>query len=311
MILAEATSEKCQETNLSPQTCGVSEPTSIYSMLFTKCSQNVPRMLNISRNNITYDDLLTIIGTGFSNVICENRVLIGDARCQIISASTTEITCRVGLNSGLVANTVYPVQLAVNNYGFAVKDTLFTVRFFPRVTNFTPTVGSTAGGSKIVITGDGFIPNNTLIIIGTSSYHQSSNAYISNNMIIVETFPSTEATHEIQIFVDRLKAVCDECSFDFSTSVTPRVDSISPISVNKSTTMTINGSFPENNATKVSVKVGDEDCRVISLNSEQLLCVLNGLGLYENKVKINIKGIYLSKSFEVPQESKWYYKTRK
>ena len=193
----------CQEANLDSATiCSdITAPSSNYTMLFSTCSDKLPTVQSISHQNFTYQDLITVSGTGFSNTQCENRVLIGSAECAVTSSSNNELKCLLGPNSGLKPYTVHSIEVGVNNYGFALKviiwnifdnkltrfkltdfiilyqqeSSSFEMQFIPKIDSVEPAIGSNAGGTRITITGDGFSPENTLIIIGTSSYHQGNN----------------------------------------------------------------------------------------------------------------------------------------
>ena len=68
--------------------------------------------------NIFFSELK---GTDFSSNQCENEVYINNILCATQSSSTTQITCKLGANSGLIPNVAYPIEILIKNQGFAVE----------------------------------------------------------------------------------------------------------------------------------------------------------------------------------------------
>lgn len=263
-------------------------------MLFTTCpGSKLPLVESISKENTTFDEAITIHGSGFSAVNCENEVLIGGVLCPLESSTSTQLVCTLGSGSGLEANVPHYVQVKVKNFGFAQNNqSQFSVKFIPKVVSFSPAIGSTAGGTNLTIIGDGFDRNNTLIIIGSSAYFQGQGAEITENSISITTSSSTSnAVHEIQVFVNNLKAACDDCSFKYSNTVTPLIEAIHPMEVNGSTVMILNGTFHETDPAKFNVMIGQQHCIVLTAESTTLTCRLDGLELGENQVMLNIQGL--------------------
>ncbi|CAF4969288.1 unnamed protein product, partial [Rotaria magnacalcarata] len=54
--------------------------------------------------------------------------------------------------------------------GTLSNDGLIQFQFQAKITNVSPLKGSTAGGTQITITGDGFIPSDTRVIVGSIEY---------------------------------------------------------------------------------------------------------------------------------------------
>ena len=82
------------------------------------------------------------LGTDFSSNQQDNTVYIEDFICRIISSSPTEITCKIGLNSGLLANRPYSIELSVNGLGFALQNDFYQINFVPAILSVTPTQGN-------------------------------------------------------------------------------------------------------------------------------------------------------------------------
>lgn len=151
--LETAPLDTCPGSSIDANTCGVTAPTSPYSMLFTSCQNSMASISSISVTNSTYDADIVISGSGFSNNQCENKVMVGSVECALVSSSTTELTCRIGASSGLYPNYPYAVDILVANQGYALVSNTFELKFVPKVNSFSPNIGSVAGGTKVIIEG--------------------------------------------------------------------------------------------------------------------------------------------------------------
>lgn len=144
----------CPGTSTDAAACGVTAPTSLYSMLFTSCQGNMATVTSVSVTESTYDADIVISGSGFSATQCENRVMIGTVGCVLTASSTTQITCRIPADSGLYPNYPYMLEVLVANQGYALAAETFEMKFVPKVDFFTPNSGSVAGGTRILIQGE-------------------------------------------------------------------------------------------------------------------------------------------------------------
>ena len=93
---------------------------------------------------------LTLVGSAFGATW--GSVNIGEAKCDIVSWIDTLITCTIPKNN----NGEHRVKVDVPNKGFANNEGVqaFVVNF--KVTNISPKVGSTLGGTTVKISGVGF-----------------------------------------------------------------------------------------------------------------------------------------------------------
>ena len=86
---------------------------------------------------------ITITGTGFSSTQCENIVLIGSTyKCQITSATSTQIVCQISANSLLNAKSLQRVNVARDRQGFLSNDGLIQFQFQAKVASVSPLQGS-------------------------------------------------------------------------------------------------------------------------------------------------------------------------
>ena len=95
-------------------------------------------------------DVLTIEGTAFGYTWGE--VLLGDAKCTILTWFDAIITCTLPANS----HGDYPVHVSVPNQGYADVSSVSTINYNFVVTDVTPRKGSNMGGTKVKVTGSGF-----------------------------------------------------------------------------------------------------------------------------------------------------------
>ena len=94
---------------------------------------------------------LTLTGTSFG-VGVWGKVKVGEAACDVLSWADTEITCKIPRNVH-GEHTVF-VEVPGNGFADTTGAPKFSVSF--RVRDVTPRVGSTLGGTRVRIEGEGF-----------------------------------------------------------------------------------------------------------------------------------------------------------
>ena len=107
--------------------------------------------------------ILTIVGTNFGAKW--GKVHIGSAKCELVTWITTQITCKIPRN----VHGQHDVLVTVPDNGNA--DTTGVAKFAVdfKITDVTPKVGSTLGGTKIRIEGKGFGDcSNVTVNLGSS-----------------------------------------------------------------------------------------------------------------------------------------------
>jgi hypothetical protein len=262
-------------------------------MKFTGCDI-LPLITKVSLQNVTFTDTITITGTGFSSNSCENQILIGSYLCPLTSSSTTQLSCVIGPNSGLDPSLAYSIEVLVKNIGLALKKDNFQINYFAKVTSLLPIIGSTGGGTNVIISGDGFIPDRTLIQIGPNVYSNGKNAQITNSSISLQTLPGDPENFDVYIYVKNVLAICESCYFEYSDMITPTVTSISPSSIDSGSLMTIKGSRFGSDMSIVKVRIGKQNCAMVSLSTDTLTCQLDGLSLGSQLVTVSIDGIKIN-----------------
>lgn len=209
-----------------------------------------------------------------------------------MSSSATEVTCKLGLNSGLVANNFYSIELLIKNKGYALQNNYYQVKFLPVITSITSTEGSLAGGAQLSVSGDGFVSSKTLVVLGSSSYQAKTNANITYTAINLETITNQAGTYELSVFVNGEQAACiNSCNYTFESAYTPKLTSVSPNSLSDSNTLiTITGENYGNDSSRVHVTIGGENCQVVTAEQTSITCTLNRLALGNQPVVVRVDG---------------------
>lgn len=185
-----------------------------------------------------------------------------------------------------------------NNRGFAAiaTDVSSTFTLKPSIQSVSPTSGSLMGGQILTIKGDGFISEGkkTAVNIGGALCNIIS---ISHDEIHCQTLAKS-ASPVLQVFVEvnGLKSICKSaagCSFVYSTTYTPKVDSVNPSVIDGShNIINIYGSVLPNNRWDLNVMIGGTVCRVISSSQYSASCQGGAFvaGKYNLKVHVAGKG---------------------
>eukprot|EP00698_Gefionella_okellyi_P011072 TRINITY_DN2904_c0_g2_i1.p1 TRINITY_DN2904_c0_g2~~TRINITY_DN2904_c0_g2_i1.p1 ORF type:complete len:3969 (+),score=910.30 TRINITY_DN2904_c0_g2_i1:483-12389(+) len=102
---------------------------------------------------------LFVTGTLFGLGLDDNIVTINGSVCHVFSASATEIGC---VTSKHTDEGTYDVNVIVNGRGAALTSATF--RYVWHISNVSPNVGSTNGGTVLTIDGEGFQASNLVTI---------------------------------------------------------------------------------------------------------------------------------------------------
>ena len=156
--------------------------------------------------------------------------------CSILSSSATQIVCKVGLNSGLVPNRKYLIELLVKNKGYALQNNYYLIEFSPKITSISPLQGnffflieifngniyyfaifkgSLAGETLITVEGDGFVDSLTSITIGSIIYTKYLFESITYNSIKFNTIANENGTYEMSVTVNGLQAISENFTFSY------------------------------------------------------------------------------------------------
>lgn len=171
------------------------------------------------------------------------QVTVGGQPCHLISSNQTDIECRLGADSGLPVGVRHLVAVRVNNFGealVAVQGELAR-RFalLPAVDSVWPALGSPTGHTRVWISGSGFSPQGVVSVAGEPCTPVSLNY----TTIACDTSPSQPHSGDVTFLVGSLSSTCvANCSFTYSSSVTPTLTGVSNGSISGPTSIIISGS---------------------------------------------------------------------
>ncbi|CAF0745209.1 unnamed protein product [Adineta steineri] len=288
----------CSSSSLiNPSSCSQTVPSNALQFLFTPCT--IGTVTSISPSYGPSGTSITVTGTGFSSTSCENEILIGTYQCPISSATSTQLTCQIGPNSFLNAKSDQSFNVGQVRQGFFSNDGLLEFQFLAQITGVSPTQGSTSGGTLVTITGDGFTPADTRVIVGSIEYTSSATITYSQIQFITQAPPSNyiDQTIPITILIGSNEAICSagSCGFTWARSVTPSLVSVSPASISAPQTITVNGQNldPTNmvSVSDVNVTINGESCTVTSVTNSTIACNIGSIPAGTYPVVASINGI--------------------
>ena len=295
--IEKAFNTTCDGSPINSNKYNLTNPLSRYNMLFTTGQNQLPTVDSVSNNNLALNDLISIKGSGFSLIQCENQVLINGFECEIFNFTQNQLNCYLNNSTSLQPNIAYNIEVLVKNIGFALKTSFLQIKFLPVITSFEPKIGSLSGGTNLNISGIGFIPQTTIIQIGQNYYYNNDgqNTNIAYNLISLNTYPDLNGNQTILIQSNNIQAVClvnnNNCNFTFSQIDTPIINDVVPTMVNASSLITLTGSNFGQDINNVNVYIGSQYCQPVQINETQIVCQLNGLNLGGQNIQVNILGI--------------------
>ncbi|XP_022097673.1 fibrocystin-L-like isoform X1 [Acanthaster planci] len=259
--------------NNVPSSCSLGQCSFEYSDSVT------PKILSSTPANGSayHDTVLTITGSGFSVNAGENNVTIGGAVCDVVSFNESSVSCAVTES----AAGLYNISLMVEGRGNSLyPNGPITFQYELGVTNVSPTSGSTAGGTRVNITGYGFSEDmqSTSVTIGGQSCIIDTITYDEIQCVIaLDTQESRRRRRSLQvdlIIVVNSQTLTEEGIFTFDPSLTPTILGISPnvSSVKGGGILTISGSGFGSSGAKVTV--GNADCVVTAQADGEVNCTI-------------------------------------
>jgi hypothetical protein len=157
------------------------------------------------------------------------------------------------------------------------------------------------GGTLVTIIGDGFTPADTRVIVGSTEY--TSVATITYSQITFTTPELTIGAYlnqdiPVTILVGTNPAVCtaSACTFRWSTSVTPYINSVSPTSITGPTTLTLTGQNLQATgsviASNIHVTINRHACNVTSMTNSSINCSVGSVEAGNYSVVSSIDGLF-------------------
>ncbi|XP_078395885.1 PKHD1 like 1, tandem duplicate 1 [Cetorhinus maximus] len=239
-------------------------------------SEKTPVILGISptTGSRAGGTVLTISGSRFANSSRTDNtwVSIGGSQCPITGLTGTEITCTIETAS----NTSSSLTVYIAGLGFAKHsgNQTFTFTLQLEVTNISPSLGSTEGGTILTISGYGFTPNSMVLVGGRSCLLLTESP--------VEKKCSTPAgpvgVSNISLIADGISNTVP-FSFTYIDTQIPIISQISPTtsSVAGGSNLTIYGSDFGNRSKGSFVFIGNSECPILRWSTNNVTCRLPSL----------------------------------
>lgn len=227
---------------------------------YTYSFEKTPRVTSIDKFNMSGATNFTVTGHNFGFTKSEMKIYIGDASAVINSLTDTNMVAfienvRVGANTVTIRHT---------QYGKAYSNII--VAGAPVIATITPRSGSIYGETEITISGNGFIVENTTVLMGSKACEISS---VSLAKIICKT-PALHLSGFVNITVTSNSVSYSPETFEYASESTPFVSGIDPISGLAGCTLTITGSNLEGKNT--TVHLGGVLCDIIHSSPSQIKC---------------------------------------
>ncbi|XP_043073568.1 PKHD1 like 1, tandem duplicate 1 [Puntigrus tetrazona] len=229
---------------------------------------------------------VVITGSGFGNQSADLMVSAASILLEVIEATDSNIRVLVG---ALPAGTNV-LQVVVMSKGLATGDkTLTSIA----QASINPTSGSIAGGTPLLITGNGFVLGNTTVRLNNSLCRILD---VTPDTVRCMTPPLAEG--QVQVNIKVLDVVYPTQRFNYSKGQTPSITSVSPRTGPVGTQITVSGFGFGTDVTLVSLEIGGVLCSVSSVTDTQLLCNVgeHAGGTFPVKFYHNVKGYAVSQS---------------
>lgn len=174
------------------------------------------------------------------------------------------------------------VRVSRARQGYLTNDNQLRFRFRAAVFSITPWIGSIYGGTSVTIEGDGFIPDQTLIFIG--SINCTSSATITSSRITFIT-PIQEVAIDtdlsMTVWVNMYQAVCfaDPCHYRWATEVTGYLTSVNPTVINGPMSLTFTGeNLPDgSDINSTHVTINGSVCTITTMTNTSIDCYIENV----------------------------------
>ncbi|CAM4636768.1 unnamed protein product [Leuciscus chuanchicus] len=234
-----------------------------FDCMFEYSDSITPYVSTVFPNSVSGNaTTVEVTGSGFGNNSADLIVSAANILLEVTEVTDNNITVLVG---ALPAGT-HVLQVVVMRKGLATGEATLTSIAQASV---NPTSGSIAGGTPLLITGNGFVAGNTTVKLANSPCRILD---VTPDTVRCMTPPHAEG--QVQVNIKVFDVVYPPQRFNYSRGQTPNITSISPITGSGGTEITVSGSGFGTDVALVSFKIGGVACSVTSITDMQLLCTV-------------------------------------
>ncbi|XP_026145815.1 PKHD1 like 1, tandem duplicate 1 isoform X2 [Carassius auratus] len=220
-----------------------------------------PNVSEVLPNSVSGNSTTVVItGSGFGNDSANLMVSAANILLEVIEVTNNSIKVIVG---ALPAGT-HVLQVVVMSKGLAIGNKTLTSIAQASV---NPTSGSIAGGTPLLITGNGFVAGNTTVRLANSPCRILD---VTSDMVRCMTPPHAEG--QVQVNIKVFDVVYPPQNFNYSKGQTPNITSVSPRTGPVGTEITVSGFGFGTDLAIVSLEIGGVPCSVSSVTDTQLRC---------------------------------------
>ncbi|XP_041477742.1 fibrocystin-L-like isoform X1 [Lytechinus variegatus] len=212
------------------------------------------------------------------------KVDIGGSNCVPTVASDTSVECDVSY----VPVGTRAISFHIAGFGDAQFEGGKTVWSSKTLDSIDPSSGSTEGGQTVTIAGNGFIAEDTLVLIDGNPCEIQS---LSLSEIVCITPPHLEES--VTVSANSGGNSYTTLTYEYAADVTPQVSSVTPQVGQSGDTITIAGSSFSEEPSDVTVILDFVECNVTSSSDTSIECVTgnHSAGTYYLEVHVRGKGI--------------------
>ncbi|XP_070248855.1 fibrocystin-L [Myotis yumanensis] len=240
---------------------------------FTYTWEDTPLLREIVPSTGPPGTKIEITGSNFGIDILEILVVINNIQCNVTMVNDSVLQCIVGDHAG----GTFPVMMHHETKGSAVSTLVFEYPL--TIHNIQPTQGSFGGGQTMTVTGTGFNPQNSKILVCGSecAVDRLKSDYTT---LLCEIPPNNgrgpEQACEVSV-VNGKDLSQSTTPFTYTMSLTPLITKIAPErgSTAGGTRLTVMGSGFSENTQDVHVTIAETKCDVEYSNETCIICMTN------------------------------------
>ncbi|CAO2602354.1 Pkhd1l1 [Lemmus lemmus] len=238
---------------------------------FTYTMEDTPLLKRIIPNRGPPGTEVEITGSNLGFDISDVSVMIKDTACNVTAVNDTVLQCIVGEHAG----GVFPVTMHHKTKGSALSSVVFEYPLY--IQNIYPRQGSFGGGQTMTVTGTGFDPQNSAVLV-CGSKCAVDKLESDSTTLLCETPPNNGSGPEQACGVSVVNGKDSTRStmpFTYILSLTPLIAEISPRrgSTSGGTRLTVTGSGFSENTQDVHVTIARDKCDVQHSNKTHIICM--------------------------------------